>query len=218
MNILYHKCLAIPITPVKNGLLYNYYSIIDVKFCPSGWHILSWNENTSWVTYMGGESVAGGKLKETGLTYWNSPNTGATNEYGWNGRGGGFRAAFDGTFSNLKILHQIWLIYTASPPVSVSAVCGNSGSTNVTCGSTQNAYGLSVRFVKNDSTNTGTMQDNDGNTYLTVKINNLVFTASNILQTKLNDNSLIPEITDNTLWKNSTTPALCAYNNDWSNV
>jgi len=35
--------------------------------------------------------IAGGKMKETGLDHWNSPNTGATNESGFTGLPAGFR-------------------------------------------------------------------------------------------------------------------------------
>lgn len=33
---------------------------------------------------MGEESIAGGKMKKKGTTFWNSPNVGATNESGFN--------------------------------------------------------------------------------------------------------------------------------------
>lgn len=48
--------------------------------CPSGWHLPSDAEWTELSDYLGGQSVAGGKLKETGTIHWYSPNTGATNE------------------------------------------------------------------------------------------------------------------------------------------
>jgi uncharacterized protein (TIGR02145 family) len=65
------------------GALYNWYTVNTGKLCPSGWHVPSDTEWTTLTTYLGGESVAGGKLKQTGTTYWLSPNTGATNESGF---------------------------------------------------------------------------------------------------------------------------------------
>ena len=59
--------------------------------CPTGWHLPSDAEWTELTDYLGGESVAGGKLKETGTTHWTSPNTGATNETGFTALPGGFR-------------------------------------------------------------------------------------------------------------------------------
>jgi uncharacterized protein (TIGR02145 family) len=55
--------------------------------CPSGWHLPSDAEWTQLVNYLGGVSVAGGKLKST--TGWVSPNAGATNESNWSGLPGG---------------------------------------------------------------------------------------------------------------------------------
>jgi uncharacterized protein (TIGR02145 family) len=58
-----------------------------VGACPSGWHLPSDAEWTQLVNYLGGVSVAGGKLKST--TGWVSPNAGATNESNWSGLPGG---------------------------------------------------------------------------------------------------------------------------------
>src|SRR5574344_879069 len=66
--------------------------------CPDGWHLPSDAEWTELTDYLGGTSDAGGKLKETGTTHWNSPNTGATNETGFTALPGGGRSnkgAFD---------------------------------------------------------------------------------------------------------------------------
>ena len=74
------------------GALYNWYAVNTGNLCPTGWHVPTEAEWGTLTSYLGGNSVAGGKLKETGLIHWNSPNDGATNEVGFNGLPGGFRA------------------------------------------------------------------------------------------------------------------------------
>ena len=59
--------------------------------CPKGWHLPSNNEWAELVGYLGGEEIAGGKLKETGVTHWNNPNKGATNQSGFSALPGGYR-------------------------------------------------------------------------------------------------------------------------------
>ena len=71
--------------------------------CPTGWHVPSDAEWTELTDSLGGTSDAGGKLKETGTTHWNSPNTSATNETGFTALPGGNRyydGSFDGIGSN----------------------------------------------------------------------------------------------------------------------
>lgn len=79
------------------GALYNGYTILNGKLCPAGWHVPSDAEWSILTDYLGGEGVAGGKLKEKGHSHWLKPNTGATNETGFNALPGGFRF-MDGSF------------------------------------------------------------------------------------------------------------------------
>ncbi len=65
------------------GGLYNWHTTSSSKICPIGWHIPSNTEWTLLTDYLGGKLVAGGKIKETGMVLWDSPNTGATNESGF---------------------------------------------------------------------------------------------------------------------------------------
>lgn len=69
------------------GYLYDWQTALNV--CPTGWHLPSDEEWTILIVSLGGESEAGGKLKEIGTTYWNSPNLGATNETGFSALPGG---------------------------------------------------------------------------------------------------------------------------------
>jgi uncharacterized protein (TIGR02145 family) len=57
--------------------------------------------------YLGGESVAGGKMKTIGTAYWNSTNTGVTNESGFSVLPGG-RRNLDGSFSDVRELAYFW--------------------------------------------------------------------------------------------------------------
>jgi len=75
--------------------------------CPEGWHFPTDNEWTSLTTFLGGESVAGGKMKETGTTHWYSPNTGATNSSGFTALPGGFRDT-SGTFYGISYGGNWW--------------------------------------------------------------------------------------------------------------
>ena len=75
--------------------------------CPDGWHVPSDGEWDILVNYLGGSSVAGGKLKETGTTHWVSPNTGATNESGYTGLPDGYRDS-GGIYNYLGYLVHFW--------------------------------------------------------------------------------------------------------------
>ena len=74
------------------GKLYNWYAVSDPRgICPTGWHVPSDDEWIKLTNYLGGQEVAGGKMKVTGTTYWPSPNIGATNESSFSALPGSFR-------------------------------------------------------------------------------------------------------------------------------
>jgi uncharacterized protein (TIGR02145 family) len=51
--------------------------------CPAGWRFASQTDYDCLNEYLGGMTVSGGKMKETGTSHWWTPNTGATNSSGF---------------------------------------------------------------------------------------------------------------------------------------
>jgi uncharacterized protein (TIGR02145 family) len=80
--------------------------------CPIGYHIATTAEWDTLAVYLGGSSVAGGKLKETGYRHWKSPNTGATNSSGYTAIGGGtYRPV---PYSYFYLLGEAGIYWTSS--------------------------------------------------------------------------------------------------------
>ena len=90
------------------GKLYNWYAVNDsLGLAPEGWHIPTDGEWTILTDYLGGEEVAGGKMKTTGMAYWESPNEGATNESGFSALPGGYRDS-RGSFYGFRCNAFFW--------------------------------------------------------------------------------------------------------------
>ena len=118
-TIYAHDSTTTPSNLTKYGYLYNWYaakgiyttgdiqSTDTLNICPSGWHVPTDAEWTTLTTELGTESAAGGKMKSIGTAYWNSPNTGATNESGFSGLPGGFRS-YSGSFNNIRNYAFFW--------------------------------------------------------------------------------------------------------------
>jgi uncharacterized protein (TIGR02145 family) len=84
------------------GKLYNWYAVAGIynsaslnnpslrkQLAPVGWHIPSDSEWTTLITFLGGQNIAGSKMKATCTTLWNPPNYSATNSSGFTGLPGG---------------------------------------------------------------------------------------------------------------------------------
>ena len=85
------------------GHLYNFYAAVSGALCPIGWHVPSDQEWITLLNYMGGDTIAGGKLKESGTAHWKSPNTGASNETGFTGLPAGYRNNTQGFLDNRAV-------------------------------------------------------------------------------------------------------------------
>jgi len=112
--------------------------------CPTDWHLPTDTEYSTLTTYLG--SDAGGKMKETGTTNWNSPNTGATNSSGFTALPGGYRNT-DGTFASIGINAPFW---SSSQSSAESAWYRDLSYNNADAFRNNKAkgYGFSVRCVR----------------------------------------------------------------------
>ena len=129
------------------GKLYNWYTVPDPRnLCPTGWHVPTDAEWTVLTDYLGGEPVAGGKMKSTGTQHWLFPNIDATNESGFSGLPGGVRYYLDGSFSNINYKGFWW----SSTEVFGSPWLRTLDYENGNANRQQNykKYGFSVRCLK----------------------------------------------------------------------
>ena len=129
------------------GALYNWYAISDSRnIAPIGWHVPTDAEVATLVTFLGGENVAGGKLKEQGLEHWVSPNSGSTNSSGYSALPGGYRTN-NGTFDYDTESGNWWstLEFSATEAKKHDLDWNND---DVYFNNTSKKYGCSVRCIK----------------------------------------------------------------------
>ena len=129
----------------KYGKLYNWYAVNDARgLAPSGYHIPTDVEWTKLTDYLGGLTVAGGKIRTT--SGWTAPNTGATNSSGFTGLPGGFRDS-GGNFGLNGGLTAWWSSTEAS---TINAWYRDVGYTNIIVGRASDIKisGFSVRCVR----------------------------------------------------------------------
>jgi uncharacterized protein (TIGR02145 family) len=133
----------------KFGALYNWHAVNTGKLAPAGWHVPSNSEWSELVAYLGGDAVAGGKLKEAGTTHWRpSLNSGATNETGFAALPGGYRNN-DGAFNNIGNYGNWWSSTANDDSYTWYRAMGYDYA-SVNCSNVNNdGYGFSVRCVRN---------------------------------------------------------------------
>jgi uncharacterized protein (TIGR02145 family) len=129
------------------GALYNWHAVNSGKLCPAGWHVASDEDWLTLVAKLGGEDVAGGKLKETGTTHWTSPNTGATNESNFTALPGGWRRGDNGSFESLATFGYWWTSTSLSPSSWFRKTGYNEA--RIFRDLIDPKYGMSVRCIKN---------------------------------------------------------------------
>jgi uncharacterized protein (TIGR02145 family) len=129
------------------GALYNWYAVNTGKLCPTGWHVPTDNEWMNLIEYLGGEQIAGGKLKEVGTAHWLSPNTGATNQSNFDALPSGDRIGADGSFYSFSSYAIFWSSDQSSLSQAINRVLVFDG-TNFRIGYDNKTAGFSVRCMK----------------------------------------------------------------------
>lgn len=127
------------------GAMYNWFAVTDSRnLCPPDWHVPTAAEWTTLANYLGGVSVAGGKMKTA--IVWNSPNTDATNISGFSGLPGGGRID-DGTFVVVGDVGG-WWSPTVAPANQAQTGMLSFENAHMALGESSKKTGMSVRCVK----------------------------------------------------------------------
>lgn len=216
------------------------HSIIADAMASEGWGVPSGEDYgimLDYYLYYNGDDfhTFGGALKEVGLIYWNAPNTGATNFYDMNVRGGGRRDELGQFIGKLEDM-----LLGVADELNVTTTTTFFGKLTYDSGESQNEevtknVGSYIRPVRPATTAEQLLSDgeltgvyyygNDGKVYRTTKIGTQVWVADNLAETKWSDGSWIQgydggvytPISD-VNWVALTTAALCAYGDDISNI
>jgi uncharacterized protein (TIGR02145 family) len=136
------------------GKLYNWYALNsqtngNKNVCPVGWHVPYDYEWTILSDYLGGENIAGGKMKQIGLSNWKSPNTDATNSFLFNAVPGGIRRNQYYGFSYIGISANWWSLsryFNSNFQAWYFQILNSSSSLIKT--TQNNLAGLSIRCIK----------------------------------------------------------------------
>jgi uncharacterized protein (TIGR02145 family) len=129
------------------GALYSSEMVSGNKLCPSGWHVPKTAEWNLLAANLGGQGVAGGKLKEAGTFHWSPLNTGAENSSSFTALPGGWLSrcvrGMSSGFTGIGNRASFW-----SGNDQFCAISGNDTKLQFT--STYDADAASVRCLQNE--------------------------------------------------------------------
>jgi uncharacterized protein (TIGR02145 family) len=129
-----------PSNSTTYGRLYNWYVVDNNEgtreasnggknVCPKGWHVPRMGEWTTLISFLGGEAIAGGELKETGINHWSETNIGATNAFCFTSLPGGYFSFYK--FSAIGTCGYWWSTTEISTSGSTKYPNFNNGSIRI---------------------------------------------------------------------------------------
>ena len=208
------------------GKLYNSYAVNDPRgLAPEGWNIPNHEEWNDLIIFLGGEKVAGGKLKSS--ANWNTPNYGELNKSGFSALPAGFRND-EGDFYDLnggtlyhcaKKLDENNFDYNNTLLFLISNI--NSKVEPILF--YPPSFGASVRCLKNNTkiAPEGEHKNEDlENEILEVSIGSDIWMVKNLNVERFRNGDLIPKVESNEDWEEAglnKQPAWCYYDNDPKN-
>lgn len=207
------------------GKLYNWYAVNDPRgLAPEGWKVPSSEDWITLIDYLGGESVAGGKMKTTGTKYWKgwekedknmeSRNTDATNESGFFGLPGGIGL---GNYFQSIGRDANWWSSTEFDRTNAIVVSINHLGAYIWKGNTRKKEGMSVRCIREGSADKLTIKKSSSSE---IKIGKQVWMTKNLNVNKFRNGDIIPHAKTNAEWiraRENKLPAWCYYNNNPEN-
>ena len=129
------------------GRMYTWNVVADSRgICPAGWHVPSQTEWVTLIDYLGGEAVAGSKLKETGTIHWNF-NSDATNESGFTALPGGTRFSY-GMFWGANHAGVFWTTTPYINPIYSRVIVIYGDRPNIDYHTQEKESGQSIRCIK----------------------------------------------------------------------
>lgn len=219
---------------INYGALYNLAAVNDIRNIANGdFGIPSYADFLDLHTITGSN---GGKLKETGLVHWNSPNAGATNEFNFFAVGGGYRSK-TGVFTGINVSGNIYLSGGSLEGNNCRIVLLSAYdylSNDDTSDASFENVGASIRLIRDASVAELLLDDgiycdpyigNNGISYRTIKLGAKVWLAENLAETQYEngdwitgfDNGVYTPISS-AAWAALTTEAMCFYGDNRENA
>ena len=216
-------------SPIGLGVLYNKYVIDDARKITSSdeWTVSEKSILETTQTYLGGDLVAGGRLKEEGFLHWESPNLGATNDVGFNGLGSGQRWS-SGEFYGINKYLNLWVNTLVDADEAFGFILDRNYADASFIWGEFFAVGSSIRLMRQateaelllpDGLISATYTGNNLVEYGCTKIGTQIWINANLNETKYRNGDWITGFDggvytpiSNANWAAKTTEAMCYYN------